>query len=106
MALKHNTLTISTSAETSPFQAMEDRASEFVRRSKAANTIRAYKSDWALFEAWCKLHGQSFLPANPETVVLYVSDLSTTHKAGTVARYLSSIKQAHVDAGLESPTSG
>jgi site-specific recombinase XerD len=81
-----------------------DRASEFIQQSKAANTVRAYKADWADFERWCKTYGQLLLPATPETVALYVTHLSATHKTATITRRISAISQAHQIAGLESPT--
>jgi integrase len=85
---------------------MKDRAAEFVAHSKAPNTIRAYRADWSNFTGWCKQHGQSSLPASPESLTLYLTDLAATRKAGTLARRLSAIKQAHQSAGLESPTAG
>ena len=87
-----------------PLSDIANRASEFVHHAKAKNTVRAYRSDWAHFESWCKLHGQSSLPASPETVVLYVSDLATTHKTSTITRRISAISQAHQIAGFETPT--
>ncbi len=52
----------------------------------------------------CKVHNQSPLPASPETVALYIADLSDQHKPGTLTRRLSAISQAHQIAELESPT--
>ena len=86
-----------------PLAEIAKRASEFAHQSKAANTIRAYASDWEQFDAWCKAHGQSSLPATPETVVLYVTDLATTHKTATITRRISAISQAHQIAGFETP---
>jgi site-specific recombinase XerD len=106
MPKEHNPITISTTTRIDPLSAIADRASAFVAQSKAANTIRAYKSDWAHFTVWCQAHGQAVLPALPETVVLYVSDLAATHKPGTLTRRLSAIKVTHDGAGLESPTIG
>jgi len=87
-----------------PLSDIADRASEFVRHSKAENTIRAYQSDWCHFEGWCKAHGQASLPATPETVALYVTDLASTHKTATITRRISSVSQAHQIAGFETPT--
>ena len=53
----------STETQLGPLAEIADRASEFVSHSKAANTVRAYQSDWTHFEAWCRLHGQGSLPA-------------------------------------------
>lgn len=92
------------STQIGPLAEIADRASEFVQQSKAKNTIRAYHADWCHFESWCKAHGQSALPATPETVALYVTDLADTHKTATISRRISAISQAHQIAGLETPT--
>ena len=87
-----------------PLAAIADRASEFIQQSKSKNTIRAYRADWCHFEIWCRSHAQASLPATPETVALYVTDLSSTHKTATITRRISAISQAHQIAGLETPT--
>jgi site-specific recombinase XerD len=100
-------LTVSTqptSTEIGPLSDLANRAKEFVHSSKATNTVRAYRSDWAHFDSWCKAHGQSSLPATPETVALYVTDLSSTHKTATVTRRISAISQGHQMAGFDTPT--
>lgn len=94
----------STNAEIGPLAEIADRASEFIHQSKSKNTIRAYRADWAHFDSWCKLHGQSSLPAMVGTVALYVADLAATHKSATITRRISAISQAHQIAGMESPT--
>jgi site-specific recombinase XerD len=94
----------SQNTEVGPLSDIADRASDFIHHSKAENTIRAYQSDWCHFEGWCKAHGQSSLPATPETVALYVTDLAATHKPSTITRRISAISQAHQIAGLETPT--
>lgn len=93
-----------TDTQIGPLAKIADRASEFIHQSKASNTIRAYRSDWTHFESWCKAHGQASLPATPETVALYVTDLSTTHKTSTITRRISSISQAHQISGFDTPT--
>ena len=69
-----------------PLAAIAQQASEFSHQAKARNTIRAYKADWAHFQAWCRVHEQSSLPALPEVVALYVTSLAATHKPATIAR--------------------
>jgi site-specific recombinase XerD len=91
-------------AQVGPLAEIADRASEFISRSKASNTVRAYRADWADFEGWCKAHGQSSLPASPDRVALYLTDLSATHKPATLTRRISAVSQAHQVAGIESPT--
>jgi site-specific recombinase XerD len=94
----------SNATQVGPLAEIADRANEFVNRSKAKNTVRAYQSDWCHFEVWCRAHGQASLPATAETVALYVTDLSATHKTGTLVRRISAISQAHQIAGFETPT--
>jgi integrase len=83
--------------------AIVERAEEFVRAAKAPATLRAYRSDWAHFEAWCQRHQLSALPAEPATVALYIADLASCRAAGTITRRLTSITKAHQAAGLDTP---
>jgi site-specific recombinase XerD len=80
------------------------RASEFASQSKAKNTIRGYTSDWSQFCRWCSGNALSCLPATPETVALYVTDLAAQHKPATLNRHLAAISQTHQIAGFETPT--
>jgi site-specific recombinase XerD len=81
-----------------------EKAREYVRQAKAPNTRRAYRSDWEHFTAWCQARTLAALPAAPETVALYLSDLAAGFKASTLTRRVSAISQAHQMAGHESPT--
>jgi site-specific recombinase XerD len=90
--------------EVGPLAKIADRANEFVNQAKAQNTVRAYQADWTHFERWCKAHSQSSLPASPETVALYLTDLAATRKTATITRRISSISQAHQIVGFEMPT--
>lgn len=83
-----------------------EQAKEYVAQAKASNTLRAYRSDWQDFCAWCAGHGLPALPAPEETVALYLTDLAGRAKAATLQRRLSSIAQAHKAAGFPSPTKG
>ncbi len=84
-------------------QVAED-ARDYARHAKAPNTLKAYRIDWADFSEWCALHRLEFLPATPQTVALYLSDLARTHKVSTLYRRLSGISQAHQAAGFPTPT--
>ena len=83
---------------------LEDEARGYLSASRAASTVRAYASDWRAFNAWCSAHGLSALPAEPTTVVLYLTDLARTAKTATIRRRISSISVAHQAAGVPSPT--
>ncbi len=83
--------------------AFVQRAEDFVRAAKAPATLRAYRSDWAHFEAWCETHQRLALPAEPTTVALYITDLACCRAAGTITRRLTSITKAHQSSGFETP---
>ena len=80
------------------------QAQQFATQARADNTLRAYRSDWRDFEGWCRERNFSACPAASETVVLYLTALSRTHKVSTLTRRLSAISQAHQTAGLASPS--
>ena len=82
----------------------EERARHYARESRATNTRRAYRADWADFTAWAQEHGRTALPATPQTVVLYLSARADTLKTATLQRRLTAISQAHKAADLDTPT--
>ena len=81
-----------------------ERLREYVSRSKAPNTVRAYAADWRDFSVWSEQHGWAALPARPETVALYLTELADTMRVSTVTRRVSAISQAHRLAGFDPPT--
>ena len=93
------------------------RARAFARAATAANTKRAYRSDWADFCAWSDDRGVSALPASAETVALYVASRAEAGpddadgrptpglKVSTLERRLSAINQAHRQMGHDAPAS-
>lgn len=83
---------------------LSDQTRAFVGAAKAESTRRAYGSDWEHFQTWCREHSLPFLPAIPDTVALYLTDLAATHKPATIRRRLTVIGRAHQAAGFSSPT--
>ncbi|MBI1213759.1 MAG: tyrosine-type recombinase/integrase [Alphaproteobacteria bacterium] len=79
-------------------------ATRFLEQSKATNTRRAYRADWADFSTWCEKYRRPSLPASPDTVAYYLADRSQELKTSTIQRRLATIAEAHRTAGLESPT--
>ncbi|RZL28638.1 MAG: DNA recombinase, partial [Sphingomonas sp.] len=53
-----------------------ERVDDYVRRASADSTLRAYKSDWRLFCAWCHESGYRPLPATPATVAAFLTLLA------------------------------
>jgi len=73
--------------------------------SKARATERAYAADWRDFRVFTASIGRIALPANPETVALYVADLAARgRRPATMARRLATIGMYHKASGFEPPT--
>jgi integrase len=93
-----------------PVSVPENRAGlehvrEFIRASKADNTIRGYQADWRDFCAWCESRGGLCpLPATADAVAAYIAICAGRLKPGSIQRRLNAIAEAHKAAGLESPT--
>lgn len=73
-----------------------EKARRYADGSRAAETKRAYTSDWTDFSGWCAEHDLAALPASPATVSLYVTDLAEGgYATATIRRRLSAIREAH-----------
>jgi integrase len=70
----------------------------------AANTLRAYRSDWRDFSSWALYRHLRPLPAAPGTLALYVAHLGRVAKTSTISRRMFAISQVHRAAGMPSPT--
>ena len=66
-----------------------------LKLSKANNTLRAYKSDFKDFGAFCAKHGFNSMPTEPKIVSLYLTHLSGNSKISTLRRRLVSIGVVH-----------
>jgi site-specific recombinase XerD len=92
-------------AETGTYlQQAQARIASYAANSKAAHTWKAYQADLRDFTAWCETHRVVSLPAAPETVAAYLTDLAQRCKVATIQRRLSAISQQHAAAGFDSPT--
>ena len=100
-----------------PLIADAEAARRFAQAARSDATLRAYRSDWADFAAWCEARELAPMPATPETVSLYIASRAQAGpdddrgrptpplKVTTLGRRLAAISQAHKLAGLESPAS-
>jgi len=86
-------------------QLLAEEALAYANANRSVATHRAYASDWAHFTAWTDRHGLSSLPAAPETIALYATDLASTHRPSTITRRLAAIAIHHRRAGMDPPTS-
>ncbi|MEV6833608.1 site-specific integrase [Streptomyces sp. NPDC051133] len=92
--------------------ALSAAAREALDAGTADSTRRAYSNDWAEFTAWCAATGHTPLPATPETVVEYVTALTTTPRPRTgrpyspssIERAVAAIRTAHSAANVTPPS--
>ena len=84
--------------------AVDEQPRPYVIEAMAANTRRAYRSDWRIFTTWCDMHGLAPLPAAPSTVARFLTAQAATLKVASLHRRLAAIVQAHRAAGYASPS--
>ena len=79
----------------------EDLVKEFREASVSESTRKAYRSDLEAFVGYCEWKEVSALPANQQTVCLYLAEL-VRHKrsVNTIIRALTAINKAHELAGF------
>ncbi|MEK6310485.1 MAG: hypothetical protein V4755_07230 [Curtobacterium sp.] len=91
---------------------LRERADRHEAQSRSPRTRELYAADLRDFTAWCRMVSLRPLPADAETVALYITHLSSMlrsdggarYKPSSIARKLAAIAAAHRDAGYESPT--
>lgn len=83
---------------------LAERARSFATASRSTSTLTAYESDWRHFTAWTAKHDLAALPADPETIALYATDLADRFKPSTIGRRMAAISVTHQHAGFPSPT--
>ena len=55
------------------------------------NTLRAYRSDFKQYEAWCAKKKQPSLPATADLIAEYVDVMATRNKSATIRRRINSL---------------
>jgi integrase len=84
-----------------------DLAHGFALEQHAPATRKAYRSDFALFAAWCSARCLNACPAAPEAICAFIADeaMSGT-KVATITRRIAAIRYAHALKGIDPlPTS-
>lgn len=83
----------------------QERVARYMERASSDATLKAYRSDWRIFEAWCATKALVALPATPPTVAAFLANLADQGRArSTIGRRLAAIVFAHRAAGLAPPT--
>ena len=57
----------------------------------AKNTIRAYRSDFIQYQAWCSHNNIDSIPATADAMAQYVDYLATVAKSATIRRRINSL---------------
>jgi integrase len=85
--------------------ALSERSKILQSFTRARGTILNYQSDWKQYTRWCNLAGRNPLPADPETVQLYITWMLDTvnRKITTAERHVSAIVHFHRLGGFDSP---
>ncbi len=79
--------------------ALAHHAAGLAENARAANTRRAYKSDWRHFSEWADVKGLDRLPAAPAVIGMYLAAHEAVLSVATLTRRISSIAVAHRMAG-------
>ena len=86
------------------FEAELELASDFAKASKSAATLKAYRTDFSIFEAWCRGRWLNALLARCEAVVaFFAAQAGAGKRASTLPRRLAAIGYMHKIASVPSP---
>lgn len=86
-------------------EALRRRAASLATMSRAPRTMTGYNNDWKHFTEWCAKYGLPTLPADQETVCLFLAAMVERKlKAGTIKHMISAIGYHHDAADHPSPT--
>jgi hypothetical protein len=79
-------------------QNLAETARDYAKASSAANTRKAYGSDWRHYAGWARRHGLPALPPDPRVLGLYVAACASGTTAGkpdsvaTLERRISALR--------------
>ncbi|MDT0331948.1 site-specific integrase [Nocardiopsis lambiniae] len=84
----------------------------FLANAQSPNTLRAYRTDWTAFIAWCLAEERTSLPADPVDVAVYLAACAEARTPdgrwalapASIERRAAAIAAVHGAHGLESPT--
>ncbi|ASF07547.1 putative site-specific recombinase [Nocardia brasiliensis NBRC 14402] len=84
----------------------------YLEASQSANTLRAYRTDWIAWSAWCVAESRQAMPADPLDVAVYLAAAADARRdtggwafsAATLERKSAAIAAVHAANGLPSPT--
>jgi len=75
------------------------KAYRYLVAADAPSTVRAYTADWTHFSLWCAGRGFAPMPASPQLVGDYLSDLGEGYARATLRRKVAAIARANRHVG-------
>jgi len=88
-------------ARAAELEALSARAAAYATRARGPGTLRAYRSAWHGYEAWCRSLGREPLDGDPDTIAMYVTKRADHGLAVSSIRVaLAAIRTAHLLAGI------
>lgn len=86
---------------------LQCHAKELVRSGVRSSTARTYSSGQRRYLDFCSRFDQMALPADEETLLIYVAFLHLCKlTVGTIRVYLSAVRSLHIEEGLGNPLEG
>ncbi|MFW6641980.1 tyrosine-type recombinase/integrase [Nocardiopsis algeriensis] len=85
----------------------------YLASAQSPNTLRAYRTDWTAFTAWCLTENRRSLPADPVDVAVYLAACAQARTPdgarwalapSSIERRAAAIAAVHGAHGLDSPT--
>ena len=79
-------------------------ARRYSKKSRSESTWRTYESAWRQFDEWCLTVALPSLPADPDTVAMFIAAQADKGRAVTTLEHrLAAIRLMHLGQGLPSP---
>ena len=79
---------------------LSEKSKQDIMMVKSPHTLDAYEADWNDFCDWCGHHELQSFPAEPETIVNYIVELSDNAKVNTISRRVSALSENFIAGGL------
>lgn len=81
-----------------------DAATRYAKKSRSDSTWRTYEYAWRQFDSWCSSLAMASLPAEPQTVAMFIAAQADKGKAvSTLEHRLAAIRLMHLGKNLPSP---
>lgn len=77
---------------------------DLLASSRSTETKRSYASALKTYTTWCEERGYTPVPTSPEVVAAYIAHRTKTVSHSTISRDVAALSAAHLDNGLEDPT--